>query len=182
MPATAVHKKTVTNLLLTIPDRGGHSKEAWIDWIRSVFPAAAPRPALTSNLRFFAGVREPYAKPKAGMTHHFHFGLCWEKPVLLQAFFKKCVNPVNHPLGAIGGDIDFHKVSPKRGLPASKIFLRYFQAPSKYKALDEHLTLVSNLPPLPTVPDKLVTVKDGLKFIDYFMYEYKCEHDSSFVA
>lgn len=156
MPAVRASKAPKTNLLLTIPDRGGATKEQWMEWIKANFAAAAERPGCSSNLRYFSGVREPYAKPMAGMTHHFHFGLAWDRKVLFNKFFQKCVNPVDHPLGATGGDISFHNVAPRRGLPAQTIFRKYFTCPSKFKRLDENLSLVCDLPPRPRTPTAAV--------------------------
>ncbi len=54
------------NLFLTVPDRG-FSKQELLKFIK----------AWRDDYDFCEIAREPYAKPEAGWTHHYHVGLCF---------------------------------------------------------------------------------------------------------
>jgi len=124
-----------SNLFLTVPQRCGTTKETLIRWIR----------AWRSDMTFFEVVLEPYAKPKAGNTHHFHVGLCFTKivrgkrephRVRILKFVTAC-----HKSELFTG-MNFCIPLVRKGASADQIFTKYFANPSKYKALDEHPTLV----------------------------------------
>lgn len=127
MPMVQCNPKGIyQNLFLTVPQRCGTTKELLIRWIR----------AWRSDMTYMEVALEPYAKPTAGNTHHFHVGLCFSQRVRIGKFVKAC-----NKADAFKG-MNFCVPLVKKGATAGHIFTKYFANPSKYKALDEHPTLV----------------------------------------
>lgn len=120
------------NLFLTVPQRCGTTKEILIRWIR----------AWRQDMTFMEVVLEPYAKPKAGYTHHFHVGLCFPQRVRIGKLIKACNK--SEPFKGM----NFSVPIVKKGATCQHIFTKYFTNPSKYKALDENPTLVINHDPM----------------------------------
>ena len=118
-------KNAYQNLFLTVPDRG-FSKLELENLIN----------AWRSDYLYCEIVREPYANPKAGYTHHYHVGLCFAKRVRIQKLITAC-NKLKQFRG-----MDFRTPLVARGKSAQTVFEKYFHDPSKYKALDEEPTLV----------------------------------------
>lgn len=120
------------NLFMTVPDRG-FSKE---DLKRFIL-------AWHSTPSYLAIVREPYASPKAGFTHHYHVGFCADARVRI----AKLVKASNK--SKLFRGMDFRIPLVKRGGQARQIFDKYFRNPTKFKSLDEHPLLVMNRGPRP---------------------------------
>jgi len=120
------------NLFLTVPQRCGATKEILIRWIR----------AWRKDMTFMQVVLEPYAEPKAGYTHHFHVGLCFPQRVRIGKFVKACNK------SDLFKGMNFSVPRVKKGATCQQIYTKYFTNPSKYKALDEHPTLVTCYDPV----------------------------------
>lgn len=123
------------NLFLTVPDRG-FSKQELLQFIN----------AWRDDYDFCEIAREPYAKPEAGWSHHYHVGLCFSKRVGIGRLWTAC-NKLKHFRG-----MDFRTPLVARGKSAHHIFGKYFKDPSKYKSLDEEPLLVRCRGPAPPVP------------------------------
>ena len=126
------------NFFLTVPDRGV-TKDDIVRWVN----------AWRSDYLYMRVVREPYAKPEAGYTHHYHIGMVFPKRVKFHKFLKAC-HKSKHYAG-----MDFRIPLVKKGMSARLIFEKYFKNPSKYKALDEHPLLVRDVPPLPRPTEEM---------------------------
>jgi len=127
-----------SNFFLTVPDRG-FTKDDLVRWVN----------AWRSDYLFMEVVREPYAKPEAGYTHHYHVGMVFSKRVKFLKFLT-----ASHKHKWFAG-MDFRIPLVKKGMDARSIFTKYFKEPSKYKALDEHPLLVRDVPPLPRPTEEM---------------------------
>ena len=126
------------NFFLTVPDRG-FTKDDLVRWVDT----------WRSDYHFMEVVREPYAKPEAGYTHHYHVGMVFPKRVKFLKFLK-----ASHKSKWFAG-MDFRIPLVKKGMDARHIFTKYFKDPSKYKALDEHPLLVRDVPPFPRPTEEM---------------------------
>lgn len=130
------------NLFLTCPDRG-FSKEDLRRFIH----------AWRKDMTFFVIVREPYSKPEAGWSHHYHVGLCFKSRVRVGKLWKAANK------STLFRGMDFRVPLVARGKSANWIFEKYFKSPSKYKRLDEYPTLVPDIPPCPPLPQRSVSAR-----------------------
>ena len=153
MPMPHCHpKNSYQNLFLTVPDRG-FSKQELLQFIN----------AWRSDYDFCEIVREPYANPTAGNTHHYHVGLCFGNRVRIGKVMKAC-NKLKQFRG-----MDFRTPLVARGKSAHQIFDKYFKDPTKYKSLDEEPLLVrcrGLKPPIPQHEDP----KWGQKMLDRLVW------------
>ncbi len=136
-------KNAYQNLFLTVPDRG-FSKQELLQFIN----------AWRSDYSFCEIVREPYANPKAGFTHHYHVGLCFPHRVRIGKVMKAC-NKLKHFTG-----MDFRTPLVAQGKSAQLIFSKYFKDPSKFKSLDEEPLLVRCRGARPPNPSVWLPAKD----------------------
>ena len=123
------------NLFLTVPDRGF----SHVDLRRFIN-------TWRQDYKYIGIVREPYAKPEAGWTHHYHVGLCFKQRVRIGKLWKAANN------SKLFSGLDFRTPLVAKGKTAEWIFDNYFENPSKYKALDQHPMLVRDIPPCPPKP------------------------------
>lgn len=157
------------NLLITVPDRTGRcaseATAACALHFDTLFPLKAGEWARV--------VREPYSKAlETGETHHFHYGLCFkEKRRFMRAVTKSKGTPF------FGAHFDF--VQCRRGSSAREVFTKYFDNPSKYKALDTTggilIPVVPPLPPPPQISDENFLTHPrrqrwGEEFIHYMLH------------
>jgi len=143
MPMPKCNKKSpYQNLFLTVPDRG-FSKEDLLRFIK----------AWRKDMSFVAVTREPYAKPQAGWTHHYHVGLCFRQRVCIGKLWKAANK------SKLFSGLDFRTPLVAKGKSANWIFEKYFTNPSKYKSLDEHPMLVRDIPPCPPKPQVTVSAR-----------------------
>ena len=134
-------KNAYRNFFLTVPDRG-FSKETLLQFVNS----------WRTDYDYCEIVREPYATPKAGWTHHYHVGLCFSNKVKYGRFQNACNK------SKLFSGMDFRWPLVARGKSADAIFSKYFRDPSKYKSLDECPMLVrcrGPKPPRPVPPPDL---------------------------
>lgn len=153
MPDCYRHR-SYQNLFLTVPDRG-FSKDDLLRFLR----------AWRKDYKYIGIAREPYSKPKAGWTHHYHVGICFHSQVRIGRLWDAANK------SKLFTGMAFHQPLVAKGKTAEWIFDNYFTNPSKYKALDQHPMLVRDIPPCPPKPGQLhrtrvdPRVSGGLRYV-----------------